>query len=64
MMEHDRWAKYFATCKGLNASRTDKDFTVLLQRCGFLCQYGTIFSLTQSQREKKKKTLWLNQFLV
>jgi len=36
MMEHDRWAKYFVLAKPLNASRTDKDCTVLLQRYGCL----------------------------
>jgi len=47
----------------LNASRTDKDCTVLLQRYGSLCSYGTIFSLMQSQTKKKENSSRLNQLL-
>jgi len=45
-----------------NASKTDKDCRVLLQRYGPL--YGTIFCLMQPQTKKKEKPFWLNQFLV
>jgi len=37
MMEYERCAKYFAIAIPLNASRTHKDYTVLLQRYGSLC---------------------------
>jgi len=48
----------------LNASKTDKDCTVLLQRYGCLCSYGTTFSLMQPQTKKKDKPFCLNHFLV
>jgi len=47
----------------LNTSRTDKDCTVLLQRYGSFCWYGTIFSLMQAQIKRKEKPFRLNQFL-
>jgi len=43
----------------LNASRTDKDCTVLLQSYGSFCWYGTIFSMMQPQIKKKKNlSVW------
>jgi len=39
----------------LNASRTDEDCTVLLQRYGCLYSYGTTLSLMQPQTKKKGK---------
>jgi len=47
----------------LNASRTDKDCTVLLQRFGSFCLFGTIFSLRQPHIKKKKKPFCLKQLL-
>ena len=41
----------------LNASRTDKDCTVVLQRYGSLCQCGAIFSVMQPQIKKRETFL-------
>jgi len=40
----------------LNTSRTDKDCTVLLQRYGSLCLYGTTFFLDAATNQKERET--------
>jgi len=49
----DRWTKYFVTCKTINASRTDKDFTVLLQRYGSANLERFFLDAATNQKERE-----------